>query len=498
MTAKGPRVHGADAGTKTVVLSNGMTVTGQLFDSNGDGTPDEIDIDGDGISDGEDINGDGVITIWADLVAGDDTTTETDLKTLLPATPAGSETKLASEAPLPGETPMGPVVDGKGGADLVNGEIPIGAPRTGVLAARNQAGIGSCAAFATAAAVTLLRYEREKVANASVDPNTLWPSPLYVYQYNASYTNGSCTGTNIVKNLKRYVMSGAPSEMELPYPPLDPFPTGTNAAYCTAPTTDAAEASANRNAFRIGGYVDVAGKDLVFRNSVKRQLELGRPVVFGTELPTDFLEFRASSQGVDVTKPFTGIGRCLNSGHCGGHAMVITAYDDARSAYRVLNSWGADWGDNGYLWWDYAALEGLGPYGSAVLQLPSDVAPLSMPDPNAAVNVVMMAAPTFSPLTMCCNQTGWAVILRVRWSEPVEVTGVKLSFDMGNTVNNTLDQAMLEGDIPGIISDSFQNAGFDPMPFVGKMGMFEITAKLRDGTAVSRMLGPITVPAPTM
>lgn len=38
--------------------------------------------------------------------------------------------------------------------------------------------------------------------------------------------------------------------------------------------------------------------------------------------------------------------------------MVIVGYDDARGAYRVQNSWGADWGDLGYLWWDYDDLDG--------------------------------------------------------------------------------------------------------------------------------------------
>lgn|GEM_PF-3599253 len=37
----------------------------------------------------------------------------------------------------------------------------------------------------------------------------------------------------------------------------------------------------------------------------------------------------------------------------GGHAMCIVGYDDSKEAFKVRNSWGASWGDNGYLWIGY-------------------------------------------------------------------------------------------------------------------------------------------------
>ena len=35
-----------------------------------------------------------------------------------------------------------------------------------------------------------------------------------------------------------------------------------------------------------------------------------------------------------------------------GHAMVIIGYDDNMygGAFEILNSWGEEWGDNGYIW----------------------------------------------------------------------------------------------------------------------------------------------------
>jgi C1A family cysteine protease len=33
--------------------------------------------------------------------------------------------------------------------------------------------------------------------------------------------------------------------------------------------------------------------------------------------------------------------------------MVICGYNDAKKAFRVMNSWGKGWADNGFAWIDY-------------------------------------------------------------------------------------------------------------------------------------------------
>jgi hypothetical protein len=48
-----------------------------------------------------------------------------------------------------------------------------------------------------------------------------------------------------------------------------------------------------------------------------------------------------------------------SAGKAGGHAMVIVGWDDAKNAFKVANSWGTDWADNGYGWIDYAFLKTL-------------------------------------------------------------------------------------------------------------------------------------------
>jgi hypothetical protein len=39
--------------------------------------------------------------------------------------------------------------------------------------------------------------------------------------------------------------------------------------------------------------------------------------------------------------------------------MSLVGYDDARGAYRVMNSWGTGWGDSGFLWMAYSTFEAL-------------------------------------------------------------------------------------------------------------------------------------------
>ncbi len=37
------------------------------------------------------------------------------------------------------------------------------------------------------------------------------------------------------------------------------------------------------------------------------------------------------------------------------HAVTVVGYDDERRALKVINSWGTDWGDDGFFWMDYRA-----------------------------------------------------------------------------------------------------------------------------------------------
>jgi C1A family cysteine protease len=47
--------------------------------------------------------------------------------------------------------------------------------------------------------------------------------------------------------------------------------------------------------------------------------------------------------------------------------MVVVGYDDEKNAYRIANSWGTDWADNGYGWIDYDFMKTLLDQDGAVI-----------------------------------------------------------------------------------------------------------------------------------
>src|SRR5262249_52135256 len=45
-----------------------------------------------------------------------------------------------------------------------------------------------------------------------------------------------------------------------------------------------------------------------------------------------------------------------NARAVGWHALTLVGYDEKRQAFRLINSWGTKWGDNGYAWIGYETL----------------------------------------------------------------------------------------------------------------------------------------------
>lgn len=80
--------------------------------------------------------------------------------------------------------------------------------------------------------------------------------------------------------------------------------------------------------------------------NVKKALANNNPVVIG---------MRVSSSFYSVSDVWSGI----QEGSEGGHAMVVIGYDDnkAGGAFELMNSWGTNWGNSGFIWVRYADFE---------------------------------------------------------------------------------------------------------------------------------------------
>lgn len=77
---------------------------------------------------------------------------------------------------------------------------------------------------------------------------------------------------------------------------------------------------------------------------VKLALSKKKPVIVGLLVLRNFYELK----NAQYWHPHLG-----SQVAAGGHALVVVGYDDRKGAFRLMNSWGKNWGDNGYIWVKY-------------------------------------------------------------------------------------------------------------------------------------------------
>lgn len=72
----------------------------------------------------------------------------------------------------------------------------------------------------------------------------------------------------------------------------------------------------------------------------------GHPIVFGFSVYESFMSDEVRRTGI---MPMPEKGEEL----IGGHAVMAAGYDNDTRKFLIRNSWGKDWGDNGYFWMPY-------------------------------------------------------------------------------------------------------------------------------------------------
>ncbi|MDP1713064.1 MAG: C1 family peptidase [Candidatus Nanopelagicaceae bacterium] len=77
---------------------------------------------------------------------------------------------------------------------------------------------------------------------------------------------------------------------------------------------------------------------------IKEYLSRGFAIMFGFSVYNSIW-----GVGRDGRIPFPGPTDRLE----GGHAVLMVGYDDAKNAILIRNSWGTEWGENGYGWLPY-------------------------------------------------------------------------------------------------------------------------------------------------
>lgn len=179
-------------------------------------------------------------------------------------------------------------------------------------------------------AYALKSYQERTESGASyyttsgrLDPHKVF-SPAFIYN---QINNGRDGGCSFITGLNLLSSQGAATWADMPYNEGD---------FTTRPS---ATAAARARKYRIDYWRRVNVQDV---REVKAQLNAGYPVISGV-LSDD--GFNNAGRGF-VWRAQTGQRR-------GAHAILIVGYDDARHAFKLINSYGDQWGDQGYGWIDY-------------------------------------------------------------------------------------------------------------------------------------------------
>ncbi|MCL2208482.1 MAG: C1 family peptidase, partial [Fibromonadales bacterium] len=205
---------------------------------------------------------------------------------------------------------------------------------------QSQGNYGTCVAWATGYNIKTALNGIEKgwgSAELARPENQTSPKSLF-FNINSSDKGARCDGTSFEAALNVLITKGAATMSSVPY---------NNMGNCSG----SAEVNSNN---KIANYRRIAYNYKLFestnrteqegmtKDNFKGYLAQGRPILFSARIGDRFTKWKDASVISSDTYNDPG-----------GHAMVLVGYDDNKKAFRVRNSWGTNWGDNGSIWVDY-------------------------------------------------------------------------------------------------------------------------------------------------
>ncbi len=211
----------------------------------------------------------------------------------------------------------------------------------------NQGQHGTCVAFANGYAVATILYAKTHNITDKAIINKYAFSPTYLYEQIKPTTDQNCqSGTDPIDALRTIIKGGDAFLKTVPY-------------QCGSTISESAKDEAINYKAKDASFLYV-GKGLMtedkyyhepedFINRVKKALSEGCPVSGGFQIPESFFKIKSAvwaSDPNEVQKDWTH----------NGHAMAIVGYDDnkAGGSFRIMNSWGSNWADGGFVWMKYS------------------------------------------------------------------------------------------------------------------------------------------------
>lgn len=197
---------------------------------------------------------------------------------------------------------------------------------------KDQGSYGSCTAFA---GTGIVRYY-DKLNNAFKDM-----SEFFLYYWNRYIDNGnkpnlSDDGATIAATMKALVKYGVCPEEDFPY------------IAANLKATPSTNADKDALSYTVSKYFTISENSSKIQN-IKTSIYSGMPILFGSNVANSIFDV-----GSDGLEPY-------DTNYVGGHARVILGWDDMKvipgtttlGAFLVRNSWGANWGAQGYSWASY-------------------------------------------------------------------------------------------------------------------------------------------------
>jgi len=193
----------------------------------------------------------------------------------------------------------------------------------------DQGQLGSCTANALAAVVDYIKRQQGQ--------QFIYPSRLFIY-YNERAAEGTVSqdaGASLQDGVKALMRLGVCPENIWIYDISKFAVKPSGAAYVAAMDYQALQ------------YAKIPDANLLL---IKQTLANHYPIAFGF---TVYASFESASVAKSGICPMPKHGEQV----LGGHAVVLCGYNEATQMFLVRNSWGDQWGIQGYFWMPYSFLQ---------------------------------------------------------------------------------------------------------------------------------------------
>ena len=199
---------------------------------------------------------------------------------------------------------------------------------------KSQGQFGTCVGWSSAyAGMTILEsVSKNRTDKTTTTANTF--SPGFIYKQIKTSTDTYCKlGSSISDALNIMKTKGVCKYSDM---------TEVNCPTYISPTIFSKAIK-----YKITDYAKIFGmfdsKEFKVK-SVKKSLSQNNPVIIGMNVPKSF--YAAKGAWIPTES---------SSNIYGGHAMCVIGYDDDKygGAFEIMNSWGLQWGNEGFIWVKY-------------------------------------------------------------------------------------------------------------------------------------------------